>query len=307
MHPRTCAYGVAQGALGAGARGAGLRARTRRGAPARGRRGSSTARRATGSAAQQRQHAAARRHALPRPAARGAARRRRAAVRRAPSARGRRSRPRRPHGRAGRRGGGQVRAAARASLSELVSHLGLGAPQWIPRRRAALQRAGAPAAGAVDGLRWLWPAGENPASRRHRLDDTLRLLAPFDPVVWDRRRFELFWGWAYRFEAYTPAPRSACAATTRCRCCGRAGRGLGQPGGGGGRCRRRIGWHGPRATAAAAWQPALEAELSRCATFLGLDAGAFGWRRASALIKCHRLRAAAPAPPRQSPGRVRRR
>jgi uncharacterized protein YcaQ len=23
--------------------------------------------------------------------------------------------------------------------------------------------------------------------------------------VWDRRRFELFWGWAYRFEAYVPA------------------------------------------------------------------------------------------------------
>ena len=23
-------------------------------------------------------------------------------------------------------------------------------------------------------------------------------------MVWDRRRFELFWGWAYRFEAYTP-------------------------------------------------------------------------------------------------------
>ena len=35
----------------------------------------------------------------------------------------------------------------------------------------------------------------------------MRLLAPFDPVVWDRRRFELFWGWAYRFEAYTPAPQ----------------------------------------------------------------------------------------------------
>jgi uncharacterized protein YcaQ len=33
------------------------------------------------------------------------------------------------------------------------------------------------------------------------------LLAPFDPVVWDRRRFEAFWGWAYRFEAYTPAPK----------------------------------------------------------------------------------------------------
>ena len=33
------------------------------------------------------------------------------------------------------------------------------------------------------------------------------LLSPFDPIVWDRRRFELFWGWAYRFEAYTPAPQ----------------------------------------------------------------------------------------------------
>jgi hypothetical protein len=32
----------------------------------------------------------------------------------------------------------------------------------------------------------------------------VRLLAPFDPVVWDRRRFERLWGWTYRFEAYTP-------------------------------------------------------------------------------------------------------
>ncbi|EWS60580.1 hypothetical protein Y695_04569 [Hydrogenophaga sp. T4] len=32
----------------------------------------------------------------------------------------------------------------------------------------------------------------------------MRLLAPFDPVVWDRDRFERLWDWAYRFEAYTP-------------------------------------------------------------------------------------------------------
>jgi uncharacterized protein YcaQ len=31
-----------------------------------------------------------------------------------------------------------------------------------------------------------------------------RLLTPFDPVVWDRDRFEMLWGWVYRFEAYTP-------------------------------------------------------------------------------------------------------
>jgi uncharacterized protein YcaQ len=35
----------------------------------------------------------------------------------------------------------------------------------------------------------------------------VRLLAPFDPIVWDRRRFELLWGWAYRFEAYTPVSK----------------------------------------------------------------------------------------------------
>lgn len=37
-------------------------------------------------------------------------------------------------------------------------------------------------------------------------DDTqsVHLLAPFDPLVWDRRRFEHLWQWSYRFEAYTP-------------------------------------------------------------------------------------------------------
>jgi uncharacterized protein YcaQ len=54
---------------------------------------------------------------------------------------------------------------------------------------------------------WFWPEGENPGSKRHRIDDEVRLLAPFDPIVWDRRRFEILWGWAYRFEAYTPAPK----------------------------------------------------------------------------------------------------
>jgi uncharacterized protein YcaQ len=39
----------------------------------------------------------------------------------------------------------------------------------------------------------------------------VRFLAPFDPVVWDRKRFEHFWGWSYRFEAYTPkAKRVRC-------------------------------------------------------------------------------------------------
>jgi uncharacterized protein len=57
----------------------------------------------------------------------------------------------------------------------------------------------------VDGLLWYWPQGENPLSVQHQPDDRLRFLAPFDPVVWDRRRFQLFWNWEYKLEAYVPA------------------------------------------------------------------------------------------------------
>jgi uncharacterized protein len=93
-----------------------------------------------------------------------------------------------------------------ASLSGLVNMLALAAPQWAGERRAALQRALARLAWAdVDGVRWLWPAGERLAARAPA--HAVRLLAPFDPLVWDRRRFELLWGWAYRFEAYVPAPK----------------------------------------------------------------------------------------------------
>jgi uncharacterized protein YcaQ len=96
-----------------------------------------------------------------------------------------------------------------ATLSQFVMWLGgAAAPQWRDRRRAALARARTRLPSAeLDGQRWYWPVGENPASRRHAVPDAVRLLAPFDPVVWDRRRFEAFWGWAYRFEAYVPAPR----------------------------------------------------------------------------------------------------
>ena len=65
-----------------------------------------------------------------------------------------------------------------------------------------LLAAGRLEAGVVDGVKYLWPPG-----RLDRLTDApreVRFLAPFDPIVWDRRRFEHMWGWAYRFEAYVP-------------------------------------------------------------------------------------------------------
>jgi uncharacterized protein YcaQ len=79
-------------------------------------------------------------------------------------------------------------------------------PQWRRALKPALERAKRRLAHTrVNGVDWYWPADE--AIENAATEDEVRLLAPFDPVVWDRRRFELFWGWAYRFEAYTPVSR----------------------------------------------------------------------------------------------------
>jgi len=95
-----------------------------------------------------------------------------------------------------------------SSLGRLLSLLCHGVPQWRRQRAAALVRAKQRLAHAKVGVEhWYWPATESPASRRWRPDDAVRLLTPFDPIVHDRRRFEILWGWAYRFEAYTPAPK----------------------------------------------------------------------------------------------------
>lgn len=59
----------------------------------------------------------------------------------------------------------------------------------------------------IDGMTWYWPAAETPTAKRYAPDDKVRLLAPFDPIVWDRNRFARLWGWTYKFEAYTPAPK----------------------------------------------------------------------------------------------------
>jgi uncharacterized protein YcaQ len=110
-------------------------------------------------------------------------------------------------------------------LRHLVLHLaGLLAPAHLTTLRGAVAHlarvngfAGAPAAVSallatgelarvsVDGVTYAWPAGTavpSPAG-----GGRVRFLAPFDPVVWDRRRFEHLWGWPYRFEAYTPPPK----------------------------------------------------------------------------------------------------
>jgi uncharacterized protein len=93
-----------------------------------------------------------------------------------------------------------------ASLSNMVSRLRYAVPQWHGELTRALQRATQRLTHAhIEGNAWYWPANERLSS--DAAPDVVRLLAPFDPVVWDRRRFELLWGWAYRFEAYTPVSK----------------------------------------------------------------------------------------------------
>jgi uncharacterized protein len=41
----------------------------------------------------------------------------------------------------------------------------------------------------------------------HDPPDRMRLLAPFDPILWDRKRARRFFGFDYRFEAFTPSPK----------------------------------------------------------------------------------------------------
>jgi hypothetical protein len=94
-----------------------------------------------------------------------------------------------------------------SGLNRLVKRLRYAAPQWATDLNRAVQRAKQRLAHArVEGVEWYWPADEEPAGARPP-SNTVRLLAPFDPVVWDRPRFELLWGWEYRFEAYTPVPK----------------------------------------------------------------------------------------------------
>jgi len=157
-----------------------------------------------------------------------------------------------------------------ASLGQLVAHLSAAAPQWRDARRAALARAKARLPNAlVNSATWYWPAGENPASSRHAMRDEARLLAPFDPLVWDRRRFELFWRWPYRFEAYTPAPKRQLGYYALPLLWRDAVVGWANVGVRGGRLHPEVGFFGPR-IGDAAFVNAVDDELQRLIEFLGL-------------------------------------
>ncbi len=162
-----------------------------------------------------------------------------------------------------------------ATLAWLVARLRLAAPQWRPELRAVLARAkGRLGRARVDGVDWFWPAAEVPDAFSPE-DDAgvpVRLLAPFDPIVWDRRRFEHFWGWPYRFEAYTPAAKRtrgyyAMPLLWRERMIG-----WGNVSVAGGRLHAAFGFVSARSPRDRAFSQGLEAELAAMQRFLGLGA-----------------------------------
>jgi uncharacterized protein YcaQ len=157
-------------------------------------------------------------------------------------------------------------------LARLVARLRYGAPQWTRGLKAALLRATRRLAHArIDGVEWYWPAGEDPAAAV--ADDGVRLLAPFDPIVWDRARFERLWGWPYRFEAYTPAAKRklgyyALPLLWRDRVIGWANLSVND-----GALRSETGFVAGNPPRNRSFRESIDAELDRVRAFLGLGDG----------------------------------
>ena len=127
----------------------------------------------------------------------------------------------------------------------------------------------------IDGVEWYWPADESPA--RARADTAVRFLAPFDPIVWDRRRFECSGDGptaSRRIRRCRGAARLLCASLAVAGSGDRMGQCGAARAGAGGRC----GFRGGTAPTSAAFARALEAEIGpdaavsrRCLTTPGLD------------------------------------
>jgi uncharacterized protein len=156
-----------------------------------------------------------------------------------------------------------------ATLSALTHRLRGAVPQWGEHRQAAWARAKQRLPHArVAEVEWYWPSEENPQSRRWRPDEGVRLLTPFDPIVWDRRRFELFWHWAYRFEAYTPAPKRKLGYYALPVLWGSQVIGWANATWAKGSLHCKLGYSSGRAPRDSAFKPALALELERLSTFL---------------------------------------
>jgi uncharacterized protein len=157
-----------------------------------------------------------------------------------------------------------------ASLGYLCGMLRYGAPHFASEVRQIQEHAKSRYAHAeVDGMLWFWPRGENPLAAGHQADNKLRFLSPFDPVVWDRRRFQLFWGWEYKFEAYVPPHKRRMGHYAMPMLWGEQVLGWANLKLVRGRLQHKLGFAGPRPRSRA-FQLALDAALQHMRKFLGV-------------------------------------
>jgi len=157
-----------------------------------------------------------------------------------------------------------------ASFGYLCRLLRDGVPHLAAEMRQVQEHAKSRYAHAeVDGLLWFWPQGEKPVAARQPVDDRLRLLAPFDPVVWDRRRFQLFWGWEYKLEAYVPAHKRRMGHYAMPMLWGEQMVGWANLKVVDGRLKHELGFAGPRPRGSA-FRRALDEALQQMQEFLGL-------------------------------------
>jgi uncharacterized protein YcaQ len=101
-------------------------------------------------------------------------------------------------------------------LRRAVGHLGVATARdaadyfrlRVPEARPLLTELahdGVLRAAVVEG--WRDPAFLDPAASIPRRVDARALLSPFDSLVWERDRTERIFGFRYRLELYTPAPK----------------------------------------------------------------------------------------------------
>ena len=154
----------------------------------------------------------------------------------------------------------------------LMRHRNPGLGKMAPIVQSLL-KTGALEAEPIDGETYLRPTPTTTPAPPARRD--VRILAPFDPLVWDRRRFEHLWGWPYRFEAYTPPARRQMGYYAMPLLWGDAIIGWANITLPAGRLDAEIGYagHPPRSIA---FQRALDAELARMELFLLSKAAPIG-------------------------------